>query len=84
MKHCKHIMSDTAINLDTHGRYAWPDGEDAGMMCNSCAVEVGFCPACGEFVGGIGADMPYMQEYGMCHDCYQFSENGEVYFDEDT
>lgn len=47
----------------------WPDDEPDAILCESHARELGFCPRCGEFVGGIDG-IEFLQE-GYCDDCWQ-------------
>lgn len=50
-------------------RYEFPDGADAGWLCERHAREAGFCTRCGNFIAGSGEET----DSGMCRDCwYEF------------
>jgi len=62
--------------------YIYPDGSEAGYLCDSCAVSHGFCPICGAFAGG--ADDDHVQRENMCLSCFEELEADMSYVqDED-
>jgi len=76
MLKCEHIEE-----TNKHDTYYWyPDGLEAGYLCETCATNQGFCPNCGRFVGGIDMEIPFINDWGMCHECYEdlLAELGET------
>ncbi len=61
----------------------WPDDEPDMILCHDHAREAGFCPRCGEFVGGI-SNVEFLQD-GYCDDCYEdlFGESDTNDLDDD-
>ena len=67
MMKCEHLDE-----VNRHDLYFWyPDGTEAGYLCDLCATQAGFCPSCGGFVARIDREIPYIQDWGMCYECYQ-------------
>lgn len=65
MKQCEHLEE-----IGKYDHYHWlPDGTEVGYLCEQCAIEQGFCLGCGYFIGGIEAEMYYIQKYGVCSNC---------------
>lgn len=46
-------------------RFEFPDGADAGWLCDKHAIAAGFCPRCGNFITGSGDET----SSGLCRDC---------------
>lgn len=79
MKQCEHIEE-----INRHDLYFyWPDGTEAGYLCEDCARQSGFCPLCGSFVGGVEADMLSMHEHGVCYECASFIEGEMAGYDDE-
>lgn len=63
---CKHWETEPINGRDHY--YWYPDGDEAGFLCDDCAAKAGFCPMCGSFVAGSNDDLA-MMDYGMCSEC---------------
>ncbi len=62
-------MSCTHQHTRERQRYYYPEGGETEFLCEDCAAKEGFCPGCGGFIGGIDAEIHYMQLYGVCSNC---------------
>lgn len=63
---CEHFESPPISGRDLY--YYYPDGIEAGFLCEHCAIQAGFCPGCGKYVAG-NWDFAYIQESGLCGVC---------------
>ena len=63
------------------------DGDPSFVMCTPHAIEFGFCPSCGAYIGGTedtfltGSDICFecytaeQREYERCFDDYEYPED---------
>lgn len=62
--------------------YTTPDGNHLDL-CDECAVNAGFCPACREIVAGNEWHDRALSQYGICDECLdQLREETGEYDDE--
>lgn len=76
---CEHMESPV------NGRdlyYYFPDGTEAGFLCDTCAANEGFCPVCGYFVLGSDDDRT-LSQYGCCAECFDEIVSDTQYSDPD-
>lgn len=79
MMQCEHLEEVNRYDL----YYYYPDGSEAGYLCEDCARTAGFCPLCPAFIGGIESEMVSMHEFGMCSECVAAFEAETGAHDED-
>jgi hypothetical protein len=66
---CRHAE---CTERETTFRFEFPDGTDAGWLCDEHAAVHGFCPGCGNFIAGSGEET----SIGLCRDCFdQFAHD---------
>lgn len=51
--------------------YTYPDGMTTPGMTDHEAIQAGFCPGCGYFIGGSEHDDMSVREFGLCYECVE-------------
>lgn len=85
MKKCPHWEDEPQSGRDSF--YYYPDGTEAGFLCDQCAVDEGFCPGCGYFVLGSEWDDSSLGRHGICMECLdelriEMGEYDDTHYDE--
>lgn len=65
---CEHWETEPINGRDLY--FYFPDGTEAGFLCEDCQFTMGFCNHCGLFVRGVEQDEQVFNTYGVCADCF--------------